>query len=336
MNSDVSVVITNYNGQDTLPKTLESGKQLDPLPSEVILVDDGSTDQSTKMAMEILPSLRVVRMGKNTARLNQVRNAGLRAALHKFVFLMDNDILLEPNCVRRLVEEMGRLPQAVVCTPRLLFANERNRIYTDGQKLHYIGSPIALNRNAVAKGQSPVVEGTTGGGILLMDKENAEKVGFFNESFSMGWCDDGELFIRLILTGVKCYHVPHAVGYHYHKYRTTERAYAQVRNRCLVILEGYSARTLFLLAPAFFAYEIFLLSMILLKGSLRDYWRGNADVLKELSTILQRRRITQGQRKISDRDILSSGDLYISPTLLNNSVFRVGIKIVNSFFSGYW
>ena len=336
MNSDVSVVITNYNGQDILPKTLESVRQLDPMPAEVILVDDGSTDQSVKKAKEILPSLRVVLMGKNTARLNQVRNAGLRAARHKLVFLMDNDILLEPDCVRNLMHEMSRLPHAVVCTPRLLFANEPNRIYTDGAKLHYIGSTILLNRNEVIKGESPIVEGTTGGGILLLDKEKAEEVGFFNETFSMGWCDDGELYLRLILNGHKCYHISHAVGYHFEKLRTTERAYAQVRNRWLVILEDFSIHTLIILAPAFFAYEIFLLSMLIMKGSMWDYWRGNADVFRELSSILQRRRKTQSQRKIRDRVILSSGELYVSPTLLNKSVFRVGIKIVNSFFAGYW
>src|SRR3990172_8367751 len=180
MNIDFSVVITNYNGQDTLQKTLESVQQLDPLPDEVILVDDGSTDQSIEMAEKIMPSLKVIRMGKNTSRVNKVRNEGIRASRHRYVFLMDNDILLEPDCVRFLLEEMNCHPKAAVCTPRLFFENERNRIYTDGQRLHYIGSTIANNRNMVANGTSPVMEGTTGGGILLLDKKKAEEVGFFN------------------------------------------------------------------------------------------------------------------------------------------------------------
>lgn len=332
----VSVVITNYNGETVLPQTLESIRDIDYPLEEIILVDDGSTDKSIEIAQRVLPGIHVVPLDCNTARLNLVRNTGLKIASSDLVFLMDNDVILERDCISRLVEAYEKFSRPVICTPRLLYANDPSRVYTDGQRLHYLGQTIAPNRDMQANSAVHVMEGTAGGGILLIDRAKAKEANFFNEDYMMGWADDGEFYHRLRLLGHKCYHIPQARCYHFHKERTTERAVAQVFNRCIFILETYSWKTILFLCPALLLFEIFLFTMLSSKGVGMDYLRAYRAGFAILPVILKRRNLVQNHRKVADRELLTAGEIYVSRSLLNSWWMCSGLKIVNAFFTGYW
>lgn len=335
MTTQFGIVITNFNGEHELVDTLESLTRLNTPPAEVILVDDGSRDRSTQVAQEILPSVRIVSMGSNTARLNVVRNAGLSVAGTRFVFLMDNDIIVSQDCIDVLMRAIHELDRAAICTPRLLVTTDPNQIYTDGSQLHYLCQSIMRNRGTTATIDG-ILENTAGGGIVLIDLDKAKKVGLFNENFRMGWGDDSELYHRLTLRGYKCYHVPQAICYHLPKDRTTQRAFAQVFNRWLLILETYSTRTIVFLTPAFLVYEGLLFLFLILKGVPGDYLRANLEVMRNLPTILQRRRLVQTTRQVADKDILVVGDFFVAQALINSPMLRLALRLVNRFFSAYW
>jgi glycosyltransferase involved in cell wall biosynthesis len=158
----VSIVIANYNGETVLPHTLESIKKSDYPLKEIILVDDGSKDKSIEIAQRVLPGIQIIPLGRNTARPNLVRNTGLKKVFSDLILLMDNDIILERDCISRLVEAYEKFSRPAICTPRLLYANDHRRIYTDGQQLHYLCQTIALNRNTQVNSAVHVMEETAG------------------------------------------------------------------------------------------------------------------------------------------------------------------------------
>ena len=91
----VSVVITAWNAADTLAETLDSVAAQTRLPNEVIVVDDGSTDQTAEVAKNHKLPLQVV--SKSNGGMTSAINAGVDAATGDVIAFLDSDDLWLPN-----------------------------------------------------------------------------------------------------------------------------------------------------------------------------------------------------------------------------------------------
>jgi glycosyltransferase involved in cell wall biosynthesis len=104
----LSLVIPAYNEQENIPTLLQRvGDSLAQLgkPFEVIIIDDGSTDQTPQMladAMKNLPWLRVLRMVKNAGQ-SAAFEAGFEAAQGELIATIDADLQNDPEEIPRLV-----------------------------------------------------------------------------------------------------------------------------------------------------------------------------------------------------------------------------------------
>jgi glycosyltransferase involved in cell wall biosynthesis len=92
----VSVVIPVYQGERFVAQAIETVLGQDRPPEEVIVVDDGSTDDSGRIAR----SYPVTYLRQENAGVAAARNAGLDAATGDFVALLDQDDLWEPRKLR--------------------------------------------------------------------------------------------------------------------------------------------------------------------------------------------------------------------------------------------
>jgi len=101
----VSVVTVNYNGHRYLERFLESLFAIDyPSPCyQVVLVDNASTDGSTKLVRDKFPEVNIVRAGENLGFAGGC-NLGIRASRTDYVALVNNDTVVDPLWLRRLVE----------------------------------------------------------------------------------------------------------------------------------------------------------------------------------------------------------------------------------------
>ncbi|MFG3205241.1 glycosyltransferase [Streptomyces sp. NPDC048192] len=101
----VTVVVPAYNEQECITNTLLSLARSDH-PIEVIVVDDGSTDDTSAIVEELgLPMVRLIRQpnsGKSVAL-----NTGVAAASYDLIVMMDGDTVFEPSTVRELVQPFG-------------------------------------------------------------------------------------------------------------------------------------------------------------------------------------------------------------------------------------
>ncbi|MFG2873773.1 bifunctional polysaccharide deacetylase/glycosyltransferase family 2 protein [Streptomyces sp. NPDC048337] len=98
----VSVIVPAYNEKECMANTLKSLAQ-STHPIEIIVVDDGSTDNTSEIAESLgMPNVRVIRQenaGKPAALNNGVRNAR-----YDIIVMMDGDTVFEPDTVRQLVQ----------------------------------------------------------------------------------------------------------------------------------------------------------------------------------------------------------------------------------------
>jgi GT2 family glycosyltransferase len=112
----VSVVVCTYNGGGTLPQCLRSLSALDYPDYEVIVVDDGSTDD-TPAILACFPSVRVIRQPNRG--LSAARNVGLQAATGSVVAYTDSDCFADPDWLTHLVYQMQHSGAAAIGGPNL-------------------------------------------------------------------------------------------------------------------------------------------------------------------------------------------------------------------------
>jgi hypothetical protein len=336
--SPISAGVINYNGRecvvDTIRSIMDNGY---PVP-DVILVDDCSTDDSVEMVKREFPSVRVFVQPKNMGP-NAARNRILRESRNDFVFITDNDVTLERDCLRLLVDSLVSKEGAGVVTPMVLDSVERDKIYSNGAALHFACfGMLPLRHERIPEGLDmeprPSVCGS--GGIMLVDKGAALAVGGFDEDFYFGY-DDGEFTYRITASGRCVIQVPRAKIYHIEKPgRRTDRLRFQIRGRWDFILKNYAARTLFLLAPALFAFEIANASFLLAKGVFSEWTKGLGMILGNIGHIMEKRSATLSMKKRPDRELLSSGEIFIFPSRLGGGIVPVIKKVFESGLDAYF
>lgn len=111
----VSVVVPAFNVETWLAGAIESVVSQDPAPHEVIVVDDGSTDGTARLAESIGPGVKLVR--RPNGGLAAARNTGVDAATGDLILFLDADDELLPGALAVLIDLRRRFPDAAAYIP---------------------------------------------------------------------------------------------------------------------------------------------------------------------------------------------------------------------------
>lgn len=106
----MSVVIPTYNGAEFIAEALESVLSQSRRPDEILVIDDGSTDNTAQIA----EGFGEVILRAN-AKQSSNRNFGVQEARGQWIAFIDQDDLWKPNKLARQVEELQRSPGADLC-----------------------------------------------------------------------------------------------------------------------------------------------------------------------------------------------------------------------------
>lgn len=105
----LSIVLPVLNGADTLPRCLAALADAAPPGTELVVVDDGSTDDTARLAARAPLPVRVLTHAENRGT-SAARNTGWRAARGALVAFVDADMVLRPGSLSRLVEVLDANP----------------------------------------------------------------------------------------------------------------------------------------------------------------------------------------------------------------------------------
>jgi GT2 family glycosyltransferase len=336
---EISVFIINFNGKRTVLDTIRSIYKMEGVKVKIHVIDDCSTDGSQEMIREVFPEIPIYIEPCNTGKPNLLRNKAIEMSETDRLFITDNDILYDLECLSELIKAMKKDKTVATCTPRLMYWDDPQRIYRASTLTHFIGACIGEDRGKhLSKiDKTPVLH--SGGGILLLDRTKGIEIGGFDEDYMHGWGEDGEFYQRFLIVGYKCLYVPTAFAYHEDKlYNIREkRVVGQIYNRWQYILTHYSSVTLIVLTPAFLLYDISQILLMSLKRMLFLYCKSHIIILIDLPKFIKKRKSIQNMRKVSDREVLFSGGIFISSSLLkNNWILNFSLDILNRFFELYW
>ncbi len=191
----VVVILVNWNnGNDTIA-CLDSLSGIDYRNYSVVVVDNGSTDGSGEQISTAHPEAKLLRIAPNRGFAGGC-NPGMRLALDagaEFVWLLNNDTVVRPDALTRMVELalLRRQLGGIGSVLRYFGSPERVQVWGGGRVLRVLG--VARHfRRAVAAERLDYVTGAS----LLLRAEALKDVGLFDERFFLYW-EDTDLCFRL-------------------------------------------------------------------------------------------------------------------------------------------
>jgi glycosyltransferase involved in cell wall biosynthesis len=128
MNDLVSIVIPAYNSAEFIPETLEACLAQSYSPIEIVVVDDGSSDD-TLAIVRSYESLRVIQQDNSGPAI--ARNTGVQAAKGEYIQFCDSDDILHPEKIARCLAILRENPDAALAYCRMQAIDTQGNILSD-------------------------------------------------------------------------------------------------------------------------------------------------------------------------------------------------------------
>jgi GT2 family glycosyltransferase len=330
----VTVGIINYNGMETLPACLASVLDLEYPSRDIIVADNNSTDGSREWLQTHHPQVRLISLEQNLGP-SGARNALLAAASTRYLLCMDNDIIIEPDALTKLMWVMEKVPRAAVCHPEIRDPEDRAVHHYNGGAIHFLCAFVSRPKPEGGNRPEYEVFDTVSGAAILIHRPWAMAIGGFDEDYFFNW-EDGDFVIRCTLAGFLCLNVPSAVVHHRSKPRGRAKVFYQVRNRWFFILKYYSWRTLIWTAPVMLSFELLQAAFLCASGSAKDYLRGNLAVLRHFPQLMKKRKAFQRLKVLRDRDWLTTGNLFIPEQISPKGLLDQLLRFYEFMLGSYW
>lgn len=211
----VSVVVPNWNGahdlRDCLDSLLEQSQK-----AHIIVVDNGSTDNSLELLKSKYPSVEVIKLPKNRGFAGGV-NPGIKKAISdkcEYVALLNNDAVAKKDWLKYLTESLDKNPKIGIATSKII-SFQNNILDSTGDIYTIWGLPFPRGRGEAVsnKYDSDVEIFGASGGASLYRVEMLQQIGLFDEDF-FAYYEDIDISFRAQLAGWKVAYVPQAIVYH--------------------------------------------------------------------------------------------------------------------------
>ena len=201
----VGIVILNWNGIEDTLECLKSVFSLRYKNFEVVVVDNGSIDDSTKIIPKEYPSVSLIENHTNLGYTGG-NNIGMKHALNRgadYVWLLNNDTVVEKNTLDALIDEAGKKDDVGLISPLIYHYYESTKVqygvcYANVDKFNFIHVPEKKEANSFLKNKIFVMVGAA----LLIKKDVIESIGFLNEKY-FAYFEDLEYSVRAHKKGFK-------------------------------------------------------------------------------------------------------------------------------------
>ncbi|MBR1798403.1 MAG: glycosyltransferase family 2 protein [Bacteroidales bacterium] len=127
---NTAVVILNWNGQKMLERFLPS--VIANTEADIIVADNGSTDNSVAFMQECYPSIPLILLDKNYG-FAEGYNRALSQLPHKYFLLLNNDVECTPNWLTNMERMMDKYPDVAIIQPKI-------RMFDDRERFEYAGA----------------------------------------------------------------------------------------------------------------------------------------------------------------------------------------------------
>ena len=180
-----SVIIPLYNKELSITNTVQSVLEQTCQDFEIVIINDGSTDNSIK-AVEAINDSRIRLIHQENQGVSAARNRGIKEAKYEWIAFLDGDDLWKPNHLEEVNKMMEIYSDEKVFVTSFVYSDNRPMFKHPRQTL------IFKIENYF---KEAIKESLMCTGIVVINKECFDKVGVFNETLNRG--EDLDLWARL-------------------------------------------------------------------------------------------------------------------------------------------
>ncbi len=299
----VSIIVLNWNGKRLLKECLETVSCQTYQSSEIVFVDNASSDGSVDFVIEHFPHIRIVQLDQNYGFAGG--NArGLEVCEGEFIALLNNDTRVEINWLENLLSPMMKDSSVGICASKLL-VDPTGEIDAAGDVVTTWG--VGFKRGCggasnLFREEQPVFGACAA--AALYRRTMLDDVGFLDEDFFFN-DEDTDLNFRAQLAGWKCTYVPSALVHHkvnasighlsdlhvYYHVRNLE--FLWLKNMPNALMLRYGHHKLIQELGSFFY-------LCVRHGKWRPFFKAKKDVLQLFPRMLKKRHEVQAKRRVSN------------------------------------
>lgn len=228
----LSVVLISWNGRPYLDRCLRSLSFLDPQTSELIVVDNGSTDGTSEMVETDFPGVQLLRLSENKG-VAYARNRALERATGRYIWILDNDTEVGEEATRGMLAFMDQHPRCGLCACKLIDADglvqESCKVYPGlGQKvLNLLHGRSYRYVYGLRRMERPFEPDYLIGACQMVRRKAFEDVGLLDEHIFYG-PEDADFCLRIRRQGWYLQYLPQFAILHHCQRASRKRLFSRL------------------------------------------------------------------------------------------------------------
>jgi hypothetical protein len=308
----VSIVIVNWNGGEILNNCLKSLSKLNYLNWELILVDNGSTDNSAneKNITKHLGAKQIKIIKNKTNRgFAPANNQGVKVAKGKYMLLLNNDTRVSPDLLKILTNKLESEADIGVIQPKIIMMDNKKYLDNAGSFMTRIGF---LDHWGFGQRDSKEFSKereifSAKGACMLIRREIYQKIGLFDNEF-VSYFEESDFCWRVWLSGSRVVYYPkahiyHKVGFTIKRLDVLSINFHYYKNRINALIKNLELKNLLLIVPLHILISLGISLVFFLKLRPKNsiiivsaiIWN-----IQKLPQTLKKRKAVQYMRKQSD------------------------------------
>ncbi len=283
MKTYISAIIPTYNSIKTLVPCIDSLYKQSHKIDDIIVVDNGSSDDTYDIVKKKFPKVKLFR-NKTNSGVTGGRNSGIRKSSKQSTHLLfvDHDMIADKSMVGELLRVIEPDSSIGITTPKIYYLGNKKRIWSAGTGIN-LWTGQTIFRGGIDKGQyEKTQEVEVAPATFLVKAEVIAKLKKFDNRYFATY-EDSDFCFRARAKGFKTFYVPKALAYHdlsedseKEAERLMDRSYLVARNRIL-FLRDFGKPTWILFVPVYFVYYTKMAIKYHKLPKMIDYLRGLKD-----------------------------------------------------------
>lgn len=304
----VSIIIVTWNAARFMAQCLNSLKKQIFRDFELIVVDNGSSDETLDILGKMFPQARVIKNKENLG-FCRANNQGIKLAQGDYILTLNSDIILNRDFIKELLLAANSQPEEIG-----MLGGKMLRM--DGKTIDSTGLILSKSRRFYDRGGGEIdigqydeiseVFGICAGAALykrkMLDEIKIDGLYFDDDFFFLG--EDFDVAWRAQLYGWKALYIPTAKCLHLRgssQHQSKFKQYLSFKNRYLLMIKNDSLLNILMALPRLLVYDKTRFFYLLFTNRL--VFRAIREIIKLLPSMLKRRRISFAHQKVSHRYI---------------------------------
>lgn len=258
MNPHVFAVVTNWNGLDDTSECVNSVLQSSYDNVSVVIVDNGSTDDSATLLANRFPQVPQVKTGQNQ-EITAAYNAGIQYGLNHnadFILMLNNDTKIAPDMIEYLVCAAEKDECIGILAPKIYYYDKPDIIWSVGGRRN----PWTFGAYDRKEGEGDLPSNSIAEEVdyawacgMMVRKAVFDKIGLFDTRFWL-YYDEVDVCLRAKSADFSVWYVPEATMWHKVSGSTGSARFARIWSRSKILLYRKHSKGIHLLSLVLYAF----------------------------------------------------------------------------------